>query len=231
MPEMVGKKKAAARERHTAGEIRQREDRIAHFFFIRTLERPQIYDALRAECLNCLRSERAHADKGAWCRKFRASITPNRVSGLLMVQRVVARLCVEAKPEAILKLRRPLETQRTIRQHEDMRNELLDIEHDESMIEQQVVTPRDGVQTISVPRFTAREKIAAYKEARAINDVLCKLRGGLMEAVDDDEKGAPAPGEQAIAAQPYTFNFPNVKGSPKDLDTMIAMNIDRGKIN
>lgn len=233
---MPTKRKKAAPPSSAATYTERRDERIAHYYFVRRVTRPPaIYDYLVLECRECLAPDigSSHADPNGVPHKFAPLISTNRASGLKTVQTAVMKLRAAAKPEEILALRRPVETEKVRKTWEYLLTKQIEVIEDQSFVNVEKVAPSGDVVTIKEPRCTKQEKGRAVKAAMLLAEKIGKISGARFEPTDAEEgagDGAGATGQQP-PADAYTFAFPNVTGQPSDLDVMIAMNLDRGKVN
>jgi hypothetical protein len=210
----------------------RRDERIAYYYFVRRVTKPPaIYDFMIHECRECLSPDvgSAHTDPQSR-HAFTPLISRNRASGLRMIQLVVMRLRAEAEPEEVLALRRPIETEKVRKTYEYLLQKQIDVIEDNSMVKVQKLSPSGQIVTVLEPRCSKLDKGKAVKAAALLNEKIGKLTGAALVAVDQPE----TPGRGAGAAQEpsFTFSFPNVKGGAGgEVDALIAMNLDAGKVN
>jgi hypothetical protein len=210
--------------------IDRRDERIAHYYFVRRiLKPPAIYDFLIRECRDCLGPDvgSAHSNPDEK-HKFVPLISSNRASGLRTVQEVVMRFRAEAEPEEILKLRRPIETAKVVRTLEYLLQKQIDVIEDSSMVKVQKLSPSGLVVTVLEPRCSKLDKGKAGKAAMMLAEKIGKLTGAVFEPADEAPLGADGQPEEK---KPFEFVFPNVKGSTNDLSEMVAMNLEQRKVN
>jgi hypothetical protein len=211
----TGKLAKTSSDKSKSTRMRERERRCDELYWIHCYKPPAIRDIL--------------ADEGL----FEAG--GSRHAALRWVQSRVMQQRSEASPAKVKKLQRTAETERYERQLEDAIRSKREIERDDSMIQREVVTPKGDVITVSEPRWPAAQREKASTARAAIAEKLALVRGvDTKGAAIGAAEGDPAdPGAEKKPAEPFAFTFPNVKGTPKDLDTMIAMNLDRdmAKVN
>jgi hypothetical protein len=212
----------------------RRDAKIANLYFVHRLTLPPaIYDELLSFCRECGERKQRHYEK-IWdkpiigCSSFAPLITENRASGLRMVETVVKRIRENAEPEEVLKLRRPIETEKVRRTWEHLLQVELDVIADNSLEKRQKMSASGEIKAIYEPRYSAQDKDRAKKNAKDLTEKLGKLEGAIMLAVDEPiDRDGPEIGKK----KQFAFTFPNVTGTPKDLDAMIAMNLESGKVN
>lgn len=215
--------------------IDRRDERIAFYYFVRRVTKPPaIYDFLLHECRECLAPDlgSAHTDPENQ-HSFEPLVSANRASGVRIVQAVVMRLRQEAEPEEILALRRPIETEKVRKTLEYLLQKQIEVIEDNATVKVQKVSPSGEIVTVFEPRSPRLEKGKAIKAAMVLAEKIGKLTGAQLvadEGGEGEDKVLPGAGEKK-SAESFVFAFPNVKGKQNDLDEMIAMNLDRGKVN
>jgi len=208
----------------------RREERIAYYYFVRRVTKPPaIYDYLIHECRECLGPDVGSAHPGG-THKFVPLVSLNRDSGLRMVQEVVMRIRANAEPEEILKLRRPIETEKVRATYEYLLQKQIDVIEDRSTVKVQKVSPYGAIVTVEEPRCSALEKGKAVKAATILAEKIGKLTGAELVAVDDGKGDGDS--DATKPEEKFMFSFPNVKtGAATDIADLVAMNLDRGKVN
>jgi hypothetical protein len=210
-----------------------RDERISYYYFVRRITKPPaIYDFLVRECRECLARDAGTVhNEMEVTHTFTPLISENRDSGLRMVQEVVMRLRQQAEPEEVLALRRPVETEKYRKTLEYLLQKQIEVIEDNSMVKVQKLSPSGSIVTVIEPRVSHLEKGKAIKAAMNLADKLAKVEGANMiapEAPTDTGKGG---GEGS--REPYAFTFPHVKSgdTANALEDLIAMNLDRGRVN
>jgi hypothetical protein len=224
-------KRSIDRESHSTY-IERRDERIAYYYFVRRLVKPPaIYDFLVRECRECLAPDTGTPhNKTEITHRFVPLISDNRESGVRMVQKVVKQLRDQAEPEEILKLRRPIETEKVRKSWEYLLQKQFDVIEDNSQVKVQKLSPTGKVISVIEPRCSEQSKARAGKAALTLIEKIGKLTGALFQPAEEPEGDGDKPGAKKTV-ESFVFNFPNVKGTQKDLPDMIAMNLDRGKVN
>lgn len=188
--------------------MRRRERRARALYTLEGYRPPEILDILVEEAL---------FDDDA-----------KRAASLKWVQEFVASIRAEAEPERILALQRPAETERYRQRLLKIAREELYVMDNDDEITRDVVTPKGDVATVNEPRFTADDKYKARKNYALVAEKLALLetvdvKGVKAEEVDPTRK---RPGERSASVQPFQFVT-----SGKDLQQLIALNVEQGKVN
>jgi hypothetical protein len=87
-----------------------------------------------------------------------------------------------------------------------------------------------AIVSIIEPRCSEQAKSRAGKAALQLIEKIGKLTGAVLVAAEETESDGDKPGDKK-QPEAFIFNFPNIKGSQSDLPDMIAMNLDKGKVN
>lgn len=209
----------------------RRDERIAYYYFVRRVTKPPaIYDYLVRECRDCLAPDTGTVhNETETTHKFVPLISENRDSGLRMVQEVVKRIRQEAEPEEVLSLRRPIETEKVRKSWEYLLQKQIEVIEDQSFVKVQKLSPSGQIVSVLEPRCSEQAKARAGKAALQLIEKIGKLTGAQLVAAEEvDPQGK---GSGAADVEPYTFAFPHVTGKPDDLAAMIAMNLDKGRVN
>jgi hypothetical protein len=211
--------------------LERRDERIAYYYFVRRVTKPPIiYDFLIRECRECLGPDTGSIHEARDAKhEFVPLISDNRDSGLRAIQKVVMRLRAEAEPEEILALRRPIETEKVRKTWEYLLQKQIEVLEDNSSITVQKVSPSGTIVSVSEPRCSKLEKGKAAKAAMILAERIGRLTGAQLVA--PDETGTGSGRGNPTGDRQFTFNFPNVNGTPDDLSEMIAMNLETGKVN
>ncbi len=209
----------------------RRDAKIANLYFVHRLTQPPaIFDELLTWCRECGERKNRHEEiiNGSLvlqCCSFGPLITTNRASGLRMIETVVRRIRETAEPEEILALRRPIETEKVRRTYEHLLQVELEVIQDRSLEKRQKMSPKGGLVFVMEPRYSEADKAKAKKNASLINEKLGRLEGAALIAVEQPDV---KPDPDADQQKGFQFIFPNMKG---DLTDMVAMNLDRAKVN
>jgi hypothetical protein len=226
-------KRKKNRDESKSSYVDRRDERIAYYYFVRRVTKPPaIYDFMVRECRECLAPDTGTPHNDTEIRhRFTPLISDNRASGVRMIQNVVARLRQQAGPEEILKLRRPIETEKVRKSWEYLLQKQIDVLEDDSTVTRQKMSATGAIVSVVEPRCSEQAKKAAGRAALQLIEKIGKLTGALFQPAEEETEGdGDKPGAKKTA-EPFVFNFPNVKGTQKDLPDMIAMNLDRGKVN
>jgi hypothetical protein len=229
-PKRKKKKRVIADSQSTY--VERRDERIAYYYFVRRVTKPPaIYDFLIRECRDCLAPDTGTPHNATEIKhQFVPLISHNRESGLRMVQKVVMRLRADAEPEEILKLRRPIETEKVRKSWEYLLQKQFDVIEDNSTVKVQKMSATGAIVSIIEPRCSEQAKARAGKAALQLIEKIGKLTGAVLVAEESEGEGDKPPGDKK-QPEAFIFNFPNIKGSQSDLPDMIAMNLDKGKVN